>query len=128
MIRFIKMPFSETPDHDCKVVVIGKHGYVDAMNYTVEGGWNTHRASDGTLTNEYAMTADEIIISWDYWLKKAKVNGEEWFDTMAIIMEEADKLRQQYEEEGICDDKCDALDEMRDHLAQAMNFAEVFTW
>lgn len=127
MYRMYEMPMTKKPTADCRVVVVDSEGFMFAMDYTVEGGWNTFRNADGIVFTENAINA-ETCSAFKFWLKKVFINGEDWYDTLAVISEEADKLRQQYESEGRCDDKVDALDEMLDHLAQAMEFAEEFTW
>lgn len=39
------------------------YGEVTAMNYTFDGGWNTHRDMDGNLSDESAMP-DTYVARW----------------------------------------------------------------
>lgn len=40
------------------------YGEVNALRYTVEGGWNTYRDSDGALQSRHAIK--NVLVS--YWL------------------------------------------------------------
>ena len=52
------------------------YGYVTPMNYTTEGGWNTHRTAEGVLSNENAIE-DAYVVRW-YDIPKPKKVPKKW--------------------------------------------------
>ena len=51
------------PLADGTYVVQTVYSAVTSMFYTTEGGWNTHRDSDGNLSTESAI-ADGYVVRW----------------------------------------------------------------
>lgn len=50
--------------------------YITAMNYTVEGGWNTSKDSKGELSDEHKM--DYIAVARWFDVPKPEPIPEEW--------------------------------------------------
>ena len=51
------------PEEDGYYLVYMNYGEVNALRYTVEGGWNTYRDYDGVLHASHAID-DSLITSW----------------------------------------------------------------
>ena len=65
------------PDRDSNYFIQWvSDGTLTIMNYTPEGGWNTHRDKDGTLS-DYCMIADYCIARW-YDIPQPEPVPEEW--------------------------------------------------
>ena len=60
---WIKMA-ERMPEKDGYYLVVMNYGEVNALRYTVEGGWNTYRDSDGALCSRHAIK--NVLVS--YWL------------------------------------------------------------
>ena len=52
------------PEKDGEYLIIDQVCERSTMNFTVEGGWNTHRSYSGELCAEYALGDDSVR----YWL------------------------------------------------------------
>ena len=48
---------------DGEYLIQSVFGNVTSMNYTLDGGWNTHYDKDGTLRNENVI-ADTYVARW----------------------------------------------------------------
>ena len=130
MYRFSLKSFSELPTQKDvsemgEVIVTTKDKKHHAMNYTVEGGWNTSYRADGTLCDQYAIPADEMHYTYGGWLRRFSVSSENWYDEIMQILEEAQLLQREIGEERD-DDMSNALDELVGLLDQAKDFAESF--
>lgn len=55
-----------SPDRDGTYLICTCYGDVDAVRYTTDGGWNTHRNEDGTLSDGYALGTDYIAQWFDH--------------------------------------------------------------
>ena len=63
------------PDHDGSFLVYRRDwDCADTSNYTVEGGWNTHRDFEGNLFDLHNMP-DEKFIAWAEMPDIPKVGG-----------------------------------------------------
>ena len=54
------------------------YGEVTPMNYTFDGGWNTHKDSEGNLSDESAMP-DTYVVRW-YQHDAPKAVPKSWVD------------------------------------------------
>lgn len=66
------------PLTDGEYVVQSVFGDVHGMNYTPEGGWNTHKGEDGTLYNERAI--DGLYVARWYSIPSPKAVPVEWLE------------------------------------------------
>jgi len=131
MLRFTQMNFNVRPEKDGFYIVYYKHlkEYMP-MSYTVEFGWNTTRFSDGEADNEFAIPDEDMNYSFGYWLKPYTIGSNYWFDEIETMLDEV-----KAELKGSADDywsmtedekyRCDNLEELRDLLEKAKDFAEV---
>lgn len=66
------------PLTDGEYVVQSVFGDVHSMNYTPEGGWNTHRDNNGTLYNERAI--DGLYVARWCSIPSPKAVPVEWLE------------------------------------------------
>ena len=69
------------PEKDGEYIYQSIYGYVGTMNYTVEGGWNTHRDATNTneLCDENKMENDGYIARW-FDIPDPEPVPQEWYD------------------------------------------------
>lgn len=68
------------PKKDGEYMYQSVYGYVGAMGYTVEGGWNTSRnEGTGKLSDENAIENDGYIARW-FDVPEPEPIPEEWLD------------------------------------------------
>ena len=68
------------PEKDGEYMYQSVYGYVGAMFYTVEGGWNTSRnKGTGKLSDENAIENDGYIARW-FDVPEPEPIPEEWLD------------------------------------------------
>lgn len=101
---------------------------ITTLPYTVEGGWNTFREPDGTVAeSNYSLEGDEV---WADVMPPFKAKYLEWYERLQDILDEVDGCRAEdphndggsYSSESEADYYY-ALDELRDHLETAIDFA-----
>ena len=103
---------------------------ITTLPYTVEGGWNTFREPDGTVSkSKYSLNGTEV---WAEVLPSVKPNPYEWGSVLRDILDEVDGCRA---EDPTRDDRdyssdseyeyFNALDELHDYLEKAIEYAEV---
>lgn len=69
---------------DCEPLVDGLYlvqmagRYIAAMNYTTDGGWNTHRDSKGNVADGSAMTYKEVARWFD--VPQPEEVPDEWYE------------------------------------------------
>lgn len=66
------------PDHDGFYLVQMIYGDVDGLNYTTDGGWNTHYDTFGNLQNKFAI-ADYKVARW-FDAPEPEPVPDEWYD------------------------------------------------
>ena len=102
---------------------------ITTLPYTVEGGWNTFRKPDGTVTkSNYSLAGNEV---WADVLPTVKARPLEWYEKLKDILDEVDGCRAEdpHNDGGSysSQDEADyyyALDELHDYLEKAIDFAE----
>jgi len=131
MLRFTQMNFNVRPEKDGFYIVYYKDekAYMP-MSFTTEFGWNTTRFSDGEVTNESMIPDEDMKAVFGYWLKQYRIGSNYWFDEIETMLDEV-----KAELKGSADDywsmtedekyRCDNLEELRDLLEKAKDFAEV---
>ena len=65
--------------------------YMSAMNYTTEGGWNTHKDSDGNLSDENAMTYKDVARWFD--APEPEPVPDEWYDEWRECLEQESEVK-----------------------------------
>lgn len=101
---------------------------ITTLPYTVEGGWNTFREPDGTVSkSKYTLNGTEV---WADVLPTVKARPLEWYEKLQDILDEVDECRK---EDPIRDDRdyssesesqyYNNLDELSDLLDMAIDFA-----
>lgn len=69
MQRFAEVLFRTKPEKDGNYIIRRKDGTFFAVDYTTDGGWNTHRSVvDGEVYKDAAFTAEQLD-RYAYWLK-----------------------------------------------------------
>lgn len=66
------------PLKDGEYVVQKASGVVQPMHYTEEGGWNTHRTTEGVLCDKYKLT--KTVVRWFEVPSPPKDIPEEWVE------------------------------------------------
>lgn len=68
------------PEKDGEYMYQSVYGDIGSINYTVEGGWNTHRSpTNGRLCDNNAMENDGYVARW-FEAPEPEPIPEEWFD------------------------------------------------
>ena len=131
MLRFTQMNFKVRPEKDGSYIVYYRNEKVYMpMSFTVEFGWNTTRFSDGEIDNRNVIPDEDMIDVFGYWLKPYTISSNYWFDEIETMLDEV-----KAELKGCAEDywsmtedekyRCDNLEELRDLLEKAKDFAEV---
>lgn len=131
MIRLTQMNFKVRPEEDGSYVVFHKaSARYETMDFTAEFGWNTTRFDDGSTLSESAIPDSEMARWYAYWLKPYRISSNYWFDEIETMLDEV-----KAELKGSAEDywsmtedekyRCDNLEELRDLLEKAKDFAEV---
>lgn len=128
MLRFTQMNFKVRPEKDGFYIVYYKDekAYIP-MSFTVEFGWNTTRFSNGEIDNRNAIPDEDMKGVFGYWLKPYTISSNYWFDEIETMLDEVKADLKQYDERRLTDDEaehCYNLEELRDLLEQAKDFAE----
>ena len=131
MIRLTQMNFKVRPEADGFYIVYykGEKAYLP-MSFTVEFGWNTTRFSNGEIDNRNVIPDEDMAAVYGYWLKPYTISSNYWFDEIETMLDEV-----KAELKGCAEDywsmtedekyRCDNLEELRDLLEKAKDFAEV---
>ena len=78
------------PEKDGQYIMQTVCGGVSSIRYTVEGGWNTYRNSDGTLVGaDNKGSWDLYVVRWFY-LPEPKPVPNKWIKEWKKSIEEAD--------------------------------------
>ena len=68
------------PERDGEYLYQSVYGDISSINYTVEGGWNTHRSPNtGRLCDDNAMENDGFVARW-FDAPEPKPIPEEWIE------------------------------------------------
>lgn len=129
MRRFTEMNFKVRPEEDGSYVVFHKAGArYETMDFTTEFGWNTTRFDDGSVYSGTAIPDGEMARCYAHWLKQYRIGSNYWFDEIETMLDEVKAELKQYDDRRLTDDeadRCDNLEELRDLLEKAKDFAEV---
>lgn len=73
MLRFAEMPFTVLPEKDdvylVKCIKPKRWGTFYSYSCTPEGGWNTLRLSDGSVSANSSISPEDMQKSYAYWLR-----------------------------------------------------------
>lgn len=132
MLRFTQKNFNVRPEKDGFYIVYYKKDEEAfmPMSFTTEFGWNTTRFSGGEIDNRNAISDEDMKDVFRYWLKPYTIGSNYWFDEIETMLDEV-----KAELKGSAEDywsmtedekyRCDNLEELRDLLKKAKDFAEV---
>lgn len=131
MLRFTQMNFNVRPEKNGNYIVFRKHTkQFENVTFTTEYGWNTEIYDDGEISNKYAISDEIMASTHNYWLKPYTISSNYWFDEIETMLDEV-----RAELKGSAEDywsmtedekyRCDNLEELRDLLEKAKDFAEV---
>ena len=125
-IYYIASPMADTArHHDTDYIEFMD---INTLNYTVEGGWNTFYDYKGVLhRSNYHTHGNEV---WAEVMPPRNKWFQEWYERLQDILDEVDGCRAEdphndggsYSSESEADYYY-ALDELRDHLETAIDFA-----
>lgn len=131
MLRFTQMNFKVRPEKDGNYICFRKHEKeFTTISFTTEFGWNTTRFSPDEVDNDNVISDSDMARHFGYWLKPYTISSNYWFDEIETMLDEV-----KAELKGCAEDywsmtedekyRCDNLEELRDLLEKAKDFAEV---
>ena len=135
MLRFAEMPFSVHPEKDVNYIICRKNGTLFAVDYTTEGGWNTHRSIiDGEVYKDAAFTAEQLD-RYAYWLRPVEDESltpwcydqliEELVVRCAMALDSKEqKMQTNGSTPGAVDDACFYLNKSIEYLKRMMSMLE----
>ncbi len=65
------------PENDGQFIYQSVYGSVSTINYTVQGGWNTHWVNPDELSEEYKIENDGYVARW-FDVPEPEAIPEEW--------------------------------------------------